>query len=30
MDIPWMEEGKKEEYRKVYEDFRTQHGEILM
>ncbi|MCH7691864.1 MAG: B12-binding domain-containing radical SAM protein [Proteobacteria bacterium] len=30
MDIPWMEEGQKVEYRKVYEEFRNQHGEILM
>ena len=29
MDIPWMAGAEKKEYRKMYEVFRQEHGEIL-
>lgn len=29
MDVPWMPETEKKEYRKMYEVFRQEHGEIL-
>lgn len=30
MDIPWLEEGKKDVYRKAYEKFQETHHEILI
>jgi anaerobic magnesium-protoporphyrin IX monomethyl ester cyclase len=29
MDIPWMEEGEKARYRKLYDEFTDQHADIL-
>ena len=29
MDIPWMPESEKKKYRKQYEVFREEHGDIL-